>query len=146
MERAIELAWRGWGRVHPNPLVGAVVLDAAGQLVGEGWHAEFGGLHAERAALDAAGERARGGTLVVTLEPCAHHGKQPPCLAAILEAGIARVVYALDDPNPEASGGGEALRAAGVRVESGTGEGGGRGPECRVSRALAYSRNGRGWR
>ena len=94
MERAIELAWRGWGRVHPNPLVGAVVLDAAGAVVGEGFHGEFGGPHAERVALAAAGARARGGTLVVSLEPCHHHGKQPPCTEAILAAGIARVVAA----------------------------------------------------
>ena len=119
MARALELGWRGWGRVHPNPLVGAVVLDAAGQVVGEGWHAEFGGPHAERAALEAAGARARGGTLVVSLEPCAHHGKQPPCTDAVLAAGVARVVHALDDPNPEAAGGAELLRAAGVSVESG---------------------------
>lgn len=117
MKRALELAWRGWGRVHPNPLVGAVVLDATGAMAGEGWHAEFGGPHAERVALDAAGPKARGGTLVVTLEPCAHVGKQPPCTDAILSAGVARVVYALDDPNPEAAGGAELLRAAGVRVE-----------------------------
>ena len=121
MDRAIELAWRGWGRVHPNPLVGAVVLDAAGEVVGEGWHAEFGGPHAERAALAAAGNRARGGTLLVSLEPCNHHGKQPPCTEAILAAGMARVVYALDDPNPEAGGGAELLRTAGVVVEGGVG-------------------------
>jgi diaminohydroxyphosphoribosylaminopyrimidine deaminase / 5-amino-6-(5-phosphoribosylamino)uracil reductase len=119
MARALELGWRGWGRVHPNPLVGAVVLDAGGQVVGEGWHAEFGGPHAEQVALEAAGSRARGGTLVVSLEPCAHHGKQPPCTDAVLAAGIARVVHALDDPNPEAAGGAELLRAAGVSVESG---------------------------
>jgi diaminohydroxyphosphoribosylaminopyrimidine deaminase/5-amino-6-(5-phosphoribosylamino)uracil reductase len=119
MARALELGWRGWGRVHPNPLVGAVVLDPAGAVVGEGWHAEFGGLHAERAALDAAGSHARGGTLVVSLEPCNHHGKQPACTQAVLAAGIARVVYALDDPNPEAAGGAELLRAAGIVVESG---------------------------
>ena len=112
MERAIELAWRGWGRVHPNPLVGAVVLDAAGTVVGEGFHGEFGGPHAERVALAAAGARARGGTLVVSLEPCHHHGKQPPCTEAILAAGIARVVFALEDPNPVAMGGAEVLRAA----------------------------------
>jgi diaminohydroxyphosphoribosylaminopyrimidine deaminase/5-amino-6-(5-phosphoribosylamino)uracil reductase len=119
MARAVELAWRGWGRVQPNPMVGAVVLDAGGTVVGEGWHAEFGGVHGERAALDAAGPRARGGTLVVSLEPCHHQGKQPPCTAAILGAGIARVVYALEDPNPAAAGGAEALRAAGLVVEGG---------------------------
>jgi len=119
MERAFALAWRGWGRVSPNPMVGAVVLDASGALAGEGWHAEFGGLHGERAALLAAGPRARGGTLIVSLEPCNHQGKQPPCTEAILAAGIARVVYALEDPNPEAAGGAEVLRGAGVVVEGG---------------------------
>jgi len=119
MGRALELAWRGWGRVHPNPMVGAVALDRAGAVVGEGWHAEFGGPHGERVALEAAGEGAKGGTLIVTLEPCRHHGKQPPCTEAILAAGISRVVYALEDPNPEASGGADALRAAGIAVEGG---------------------------
>jgi diaminohydroxyphosphoribosylaminopyrimidine deaminase/5-amino-6-(5-phosphoribosylamino)uracil reductase len=119
MQRAIELGWRGWGRVHPNPLVGAVVLDSAGAVVGEGWHAEYGGRHAERAALEAAGPRAWGGTLVVSLEPCNHQGKQPPCTEAILAAGIARVAYALDDPNPEAAGGAMTLRAAGLAVDAG---------------------------
>ncbi|HVI37903.1 MAG TPA: bifunctional diaminohydroxyphosphoribosylaminopyrimidine deaminase/5-amino-6-(5-phosphoribosylamino)uracil reductase RibD, partial [Gaiellales bacterium] len=83
MQHALDLAWRGWGRVHPNPLVGAVVLDG-GEIVGEGWHAEYGSRHAEPIALEAAGSRARGATLVVTLEPCAHQGKQPPCVDAIL--------------------------------------------------------------
>ncbi len=119
MERALELGWRGWGRVHPNPLVGALVVDRAGTVVGEGWHAEYGGLHGERAALDAAGPRARGGTLVVSLEPCRHHGKQPPCTEAILAAGISRVVYALDDPNAAAAGGARELRAAGLDVKAG---------------------------
>ena len=118
MERALHLAWRGWGRVHPNPLVGAVVVRD-GVLVGEGWHAEFGGAHAERAALAQAGEAARGATLVVTLAPCRHRGKQAPCTDAIIEAGIARVVFALDDPNPEAAGGADVLAAAGIAVEHG---------------------------
>jgi diaminohydroxyphosphoribosylaminopyrimidine deaminase/5-amino-6-(5-phosphoribosylamino)uracil reductase len=118
MERALDLAWRGWGRVQPNPLVGAVVL-ADGQIVGEGWHAEFGEAHAEVAALAAAGERARGATLVVTLEPCAHWGKQPPCTDAVAAAGIRRVVVALADPHPQAGGGAERLRAAGLEVEVG---------------------------
>ncbi len=120
MARALELAWQGWGRVAPNPLVGAVVLSN-GEVVGDGFHAEFGGVHAERAALDAAGPRARGGTLVVTLEPCSHTGKQPPCTDAILAAGIRRVVYALRDPNPVAAGGGAVLKAHGVAVTHGTG-------------------------
>jgi len=118
MQRALDLAWRGWGRVHPNPLVGAVVLDDNG-LAGEGWHAEFGDRHAEPIALEAAGSRARGGTLVVTLEPCAHLGKQPPCVEAILRAGVRRVVAAAPDPNPVAAGGAELLRQAGVPVELG---------------------------
>lgn len=118
MARAIELAWRGWGRVQPNPLVGAVVL-AGGEPVGEGWHAEFGERHAESAALAAAGERARGATMVCTLEPCDHQGKQPPCTEALLAAGVRRVVAALADPHPLAAGGAARLRAAGVDVEVG---------------------------
>ena len=118
MARALDLAWRGWGRVHPNPLVGAVVL-AGGEVVGEGYHAEFGGAHAEPQALAAAGERARGATLVVTLEPCAHTGRQPPCTAAILAAGVRRVVLAMSDPNPVAAGGAALLRAAGLEVDAG---------------------------
>jgi len=118
MARAIELAWQGWGRVQPNPLVGAVVL-ADGEPVGEGWHAEFGERHAETAALAAAGDRARGATLVCTLEPCAHQGKQPPCTDAIIGAGVRRVVAAVIDPNPVAAGGAARLRAAGVEVELG---------------------------
>src|SRR2546427_816150 len=100
MRRALELAWRGWGRVAPNPLVGAVVLRGDA-VVGEGWHAEFGGPHAEVAALASAGRRARGGTLVVTLEPCAHHGKTPPCTDAILAAGGGRRVAAPRRPPPQ---------------------------------------------
>lgn len=115
MAEAIALARRGWGRVHPNPLVGAVVVQD-GVIVGKGWHAEYGGLHAEPAALREAGDRARGGTLFVTLEPCAHTGKQPPCVDAILGAGVSRVVYGLTDPDPVARGGAERLRAAGVEV------------------------------
>lgn len=118
MQHALALAWKGWGRVHPNPMVGAVVL-ADGAPVAEGVHAEFGGPHAERAALAAAGQRARGATVVVTLEPCAHQGKQPPCVEALLEAGVRRVVAAARDPNPEARGGALALRRAGVEVELG---------------------------
>jgi diaminohydroxyphosphoribosylaminopyrimidine deaminase/5-amino-6-(5-phosphoribosylamino)uracil reductase len=118
MARAIALAWGGWGRVAPNPLVGAVVLSG-GAVVGEGWHAEYGEAHAEPVALAAAGDRARGATLVVTLEPCAHVGKQPACTEAVLRAGIARVVAAIADPSPDASGGADRLRAAGVEVEVG---------------------------
>src|SRR6185312_3365036 len=118
MGRALDLAWRGWGRVQPNPLVGAVILRS-GELVGEGWHPGFGDQHAEAVALAGAGERARGGTLVVTLEPCAHQGKQPPCTDAIIRSGIRRVVAAMPDPNPVAAGGSEQLRQAGVEVELG---------------------------
>ncbi len=118
MERALDLARRGWGRVAPNPLVGAVVL-AGGAVVGEGYHAEFGGPHAEVVALQAAGERARGATLVVNLEPCAHHGKTPPCTDALVSAGVARVVAALSDPDAEARGGAALLRRKGVVVSIG---------------------------
>ena len=119
MQRAIELAWRGWGRVQPNPLVGAVVTDAAGGVIAEGWHAEYGEAHAEAMALEHAGARAAGGTLYVTLEPCAHHGKTPPCTDAVLRSGVARVVIAQPDPNPIAAGGAERLRAAGIEVDVG---------------------------
>lgn len=122
MRRAVELAARGRGAVEPNPQVGAVVAtaDEGGRIVGEGWHGRFGGPHAEVAALETAGALARGATLYVTLEPCCHHGKTPPCTAAILAAGIARVVVAAGDPYPEVAGRGlEALRQAGVRVETG---------------------------
>jgi diaminohydroxyphosphoribosylaminopyrimidine deaminase/5-amino-6-(5-phosphoribosylamino)uracil reductase len=121
MAQALDLAWRGWGRVQPNPLVGAVVLRD-GELVGQGWHPEFGDRHAEAVALAGAGDRARGATMVVTLEPCSHQGKQPPCTQAIIHAGIRRVVAALRDPNPVAAGGAEQLRSAGVEVELGAGE------------------------
>jgi diaminohydroxyphosphoribosylaminopyrimidine deaminase/5-amino-6-(5-phosphoribosylamino)uracil reductase len=120
MRRALELARHGIGRVEPNPPVGAVVTTADGRLLGEGWHARFGGPHAEVEALEAAGTAARGATLFVTLEPCCHHGKTPPCTDAILAAGIGRVVAATGDPFPAVGGGGfAALRAAGVRVETG---------------------------
>jgi len=118
MRRALDLAWRGWGRVAPNPLVGAVILQGD-TVVGEGFHAEYGGPHAEVAALVAAGERARGATLVVTLEPCAHHGKTPPCTDAIVAAGVGRVVAAIRDPDPEARGGADVLRGQGVAVSFG---------------------------
>ncbi|MFM7205977.1 MAG: bifunctional diaminohydroxyphosphoribosylaminopyrimidine deaminase/5-amino-6-(5-phosphoribosylamino)uracil reductase RibD [Planctomycetaceae bacterium] len=119
MRRALELAARGRGFVEPNPQVGAVVV-ADGVIVGEGWHERFGGPHAEVAALLAAGDRARGATLVVTLEPCCHHGKTPPCTAAIQAAGITRVVIAAGDPYHEVAGRGvAALRAAGIAVETG---------------------------
>lgn len=114
MSRALALAERGKGAVEPNPLVGAVVVRDD-RVVGEGWHARFGGPHAEVAALDAAKDQARGATLIVTLEPCCHHGKTPPCVDRIIEAGIARVIAAMADPFPQVAGqGGQRLAAAGV--------------------------------
>jgi diaminohydroxyphosphoribosylaminopyrimidine deaminase / 5-amino-6-(5-phosphoribosylamino)uracil reductase len=116
LARALELAERGRGTTHPNPVVGAVVVRD-GEVVGEGWHERKGGPHGEVVALEAAGERARGATLYVTMEPCTHHGSTPPCTTAILDAGVARVVTGALDPNPEAGGGLEELRVAGVDVE-----------------------------
>ena len=118
MARALELAQLGWGQVSPNPLVGAVVVKN-GMVAGEGAHRRFGGAHAEVEALAVAGERARGATLYVTLEPCTHHGKTPPCVDAIIRAGVSRVVVAVRDPNPQAGGGVEQLQAAGIRVDVG---------------------------
>jgi diaminohydroxyphosphoribosylaminopyrimidine deaminase/5-amino-6-(5-phosphoribosylamino)uracil reductase len=119
MNRALRLAERGRGHVEPNPLVGAVVVRD-GTVVGEGWHERFGGPHAEINGLHAAGDAARGATLYVTLEPCCHHGKTPPCTDAILRAGIKRVVAAMPDPFAEVAGKGiEILRAAGIEVEVG---------------------------
>jgi diaminohydroxyphosphoribosylaminopyrimidine deaminase / 5-amino-6-(5-phosphoribosylamino)uracil reductase len=114
--RALELAERGRGTTHPNPIVGAVVVRD-GEVVGEGWHERKGELHAEVVALEAAGERARGATLYVTMEPCTHHGSTPPCTEAVLAAGVAHVVAASLDPNPKAGGGLEVLRRAGVDVD-----------------------------
>ena len=116
LERALELAERGRGTTHPNPVVGAVVARD-GEIVGEGWHERKGGPHAEVVALAAAGDRARGATLYVTLEPCAHHGTTPPCTQAVIDAGVAKVVAGSLDPNPEAAGGFDLLRAAGIYVE-----------------------------
>lgn len=120
LRRALELAERGRGRVSPNPLVGAVIVRE-GEVVGEGYHAELGGLHAERAALEDCrrrGEDPAGATMYVTLEPCAHQGRQPPCVEAILEAGLGRVVVASEDPSEKASGRGPGiLRDGGVEVE-----------------------------
>ena len=118
MRRALSLALQGWGRTAPNPMVGAVVVRDD-VVVGEGFHAEFGGPHAEVVALRAAGDRASGATVYVTLEPCAHHGKTPPCADALIAAGVARVVFAVADPNPEAQGGAARLRAAGIDVLAG---------------------------
>lgn len=121
MVRAVRLARRGWGQTAPNPLVGAVVVQG-GQVVGEGWHARYGEAHAEVAALAAAGEQSRGATVYVTLEPCAHHGKTPPCVDALLRAGVRRVVVGARDPNPDAAGGMDRLRTAGVECVSGVEE------------------------
>jgi diaminohydroxyphosphoribosylaminopyrimidine deaminase/5-amino-6-(5-phosphoribosylamino)uracil reductase len=125
LTRALELAERGRGRVSPNPLVGAVVVRD-GEAIGDGFHAELGDLHAERAALAdcrAKGNDSAGATLYVTLEPCAHQGRQPPCTEAILEAGISRVVIASEDPSEKAAGRGPGiLRDGGVEVEFAAGE------------------------
>jgi len=124
LARAIELAEQGRGQVSPNPLVGAVIVGADGEVAGEGWHARFGGPHAEREAIAAAGGAGlEGATLYVSLEPCCHHGKTPPCTEAIVEAGIARVVVGSDDPSEKASGRGLGiLRDEGVEVEVADGE------------------------
>ncbi|WP_447008514.1 bifunctional diaminohydroxyphosphoribosylaminopyrimidine deaminase/5-amino-6-(5-phosphoribosylamino)uracil reductase RibD [Saccharothrix isguenensis] len=119
MALAVAASERVRGTTSPNPPVGCVVLDADGVLAGEGATRPPGGPHAEIVALGQAGARARGGTAIVTLEPCAHHGRTPPCTQALLDAGVARVVHAVADPNPKAAGGADVLRAAGVRVESG---------------------------
>lgn len=119
MRRAIELAARGLGHTSPNPVVGCVILDAHGHTVGEGWHQRAGGPHAEVHALRAAGERAHGGTALVTLEPCNHTGRTGPCAQALIDAGIARVVYAVSDPTPTATGGAVTLAEAGIDVEGG---------------------------
>ena len=143
VRRALELAARGRGAVEPNPMVGAVVLDAAGEPAGEGWHRTFGEPHAEVNALAAAGDRARGGTLVVTLEPCCHVGKTPPCTDAVLRSGVRRVVAAMADPFPKVAGGGvKILRDAGLDVHVGLCE-----AEARRLNApyLKLLRTGRPW-
>lgn len=119
MRRAIALAARGLGSTSPNPVVGCVITDASGHVVGEGFHQRAGGPHAEIHALRAAGVLARGGTAYVTLEPCNHTGRTGPCAQALVDAGIARVIYAVADPNPQATGGADTLRAAGVEVGHG---------------------------
>ena len=124
LRRALELAERGRGHVSPNPMVGAVIVRD-GEVIGEGFHAELGDLHAERAAIEDSrgrGSDPAGSTIYLTLEPCAHTGRQPPCTEAILEAGISRVVYASEDPTDKASGRGPGmLRDGGVEVELSTG-------------------------
>jgi diaminohydroxyphosphoribosylaminopyrimidine deaminase/5-amino-6-(5-phosphoribosylamino)uracil reductase len=122
MKRALELAERGRGAVEPNPMVGAVLV-VGDRVVGEGWHECFGQAHAEINALNAAGPRAREATLYVTLEPCCHHGKTPPCTTALLQAGLCRVVVAMADPFPMVAGQGSCqLQEAGVQVEVGVEE------------------------
>ena len=121
MALALALGRRGLGRTWPNPAVGAVIAKN-GVIVGRGWTQPGGRPHAEVEALGRAGEAARGATLYVTLEPCSHHGKSPPCADAVIAAGVSRVVSALEDPNPEVAGRGHArLRAAGIAVEVGVG-------------------------
>src|SRR5512145_1244358 len=119
LERALELAVQGQGSVEPNPMVGCVIARGA-EIIGEGWHRAFGGPHADVEALRLAGPRAAGATMYVSLEPCCHHGKTPPCTDAIRAAGIARVVAAMRDPFPQVDGGGLAqLEAAGIEVAVG---------------------------
>ncbi len=121
MRYAIDLARGGEGLVEPNPMVGAVIVDDDGELIGEGYHQKYGGPHAEVFALKQAGEKARGATLFVTLEPCSHHGKTPPCADAVVKAGLKKVYVGMVDPNPEVSGRGiEKLKTAGIEVEIGT--------------------------
>ena len=123
MSRALQLANRGLGATGTNPMVGCVLVDADGTIVGEGFHEWFGGPHAERNALAAADDRdLSAATLYVTLEPCSHHGKTPPCADAVIASGVRKVVAAMQDPNPDVSGRGfDAIRAAGIEVEVGDG-------------------------
>ena len=120
MARAIDCARLGLGKTFPNPIVGAVITSAAGEVLSEGFHQ--GGDHAEVIALNAVKEIPAGSIIYISLEPCNHHGKTPPCVDAIIDSGIKKVVYAVSDPNPIATGGAERLRAAGIEVESGIGE------------------------
>ncbi|VVO00847.1 bifunctional diaminohydroxyphosphoribosylaminopyrimidine deaminase/5-amino-6-(5-phosphoribosylamino)uracil reductase RibD [Pseudomonas fluorescens] len=123
MARALELARKGYYTTHPNPRVGCVIVKD-GQIVGEGWHERTGEPHAEVHALRAAGDKARGATAYVTLEPCSHHGHTPPCADALVNAGVARVVAAMQDPNPSVAGRGmQRLAQAGIAIESGVLEG-----------------------
>ena len=116
MDRALQLAERGRGRTSPNPLVGAVVVSRDGLIVGQGYHRRVGEAHAETIALDEAGDRARGATLYCTLEPCCHLGRTGPCVERIVDAGVTRVVAAVEDPNPLVHGKGfEYLRTHGDR-------------------------------
>ncbi len=134
MQEALNLAQKGQGWTSPNPMVGSLAVKD-GQIIGRGWHARFGGPHAEAGALSVAGEKARGATLYVTLEPCKHHGKTPPCADAVLRAGISTVVLGALDPNPHAAGGLEKLRSKGVKVITGV-----RDEECRMLNAPFFKR------
>lgn len=119
MSRVLELAKQGAGWVSPNPMVGCVIVKD-GEVIAEGWHAKFGGPHAEAAALAIAGEHAKGATLYVNLEPCSHFGKTPPCADAIIRHQLAKVVVAMEDPNPKVAGRGiQRIREAGIAVEVG---------------------------
>src|SRR5689334_22858387 len=140
MRRAIALSRQALGHTSPNPNVGCVILDASGQTVGSGHTAPAGGPHAEIRALAEAGAHARGGTAVVTLEPCNHTGRTGPCTHALLAAGISRVVVGVRDPNPLAAGGAETLRAAGVQVVSGVLE-----EPAREAMTAWLTAVGRGW-
>jgi diaminohydroxyphosphoribosylaminopyrimidine deaminase/5-amino-6-(5-phosphoribosylamino)uracil reductase len=127
MRRALELAAQADYRTSPNPMVGALLFSPDGEEAGSGWHKQAGDPHAEVLALVAAGDRAAGGTLYVTLEPCAHQGRTPPCADAVIAAGVARVVVAMIDPDPQVAGRGvERLRAAGIETVVGPGEAGAR--------------------
>src|SRR5277367_5564176 len=120
MARALELASRGLYTTDPNPRVGCVLVRG-GRVLGEGWHVRAGEAHAEVLALRAAGPEARGATAYVTLEPCSHTGRTPPCAGALIAAGVSRVVCSTADPNPQVAGGGiERLQAAGINVSVGT--------------------------
>lgn len=120
MRRCIELAGKAAGRTSPNPLVGSVVTDTTGSVVGEGWHERAGEPHAEVHALDRAGENAKGGTLYVNLEPCCHYGRTPPCSKRVIESGVKTVVVGMRDPNPKVDGGGlEELAKSGIDIISG---------------------------
>ncbi len=142
MARALRLARLGLRTTHPNPRVGCVV-STGGEVVGEGWHEKAGAPHAEILALDRAGERARGATVYLNLEPCCHQGRTPPCTDALIDAGVARVVAAMEDPNPQVGGGGvQLLRTAGIEVDVGLMA----GPAQALNRGfVSRMRRGRPW-
>jgi len=120
MQKCIKLAEKGEGQVSPNPLVGAIVLDKDGNIVGEGYHQKYGEAHAEVNALNQAGEKARGGTIIVNLEPCSHFGKTPPCADLIIKKGIKKLIVGMIDPNPKVSGNGiQKCKDAGINVQTG---------------------------